>query len=277
MSVFGVPYAREDDALRAVLTAIQMQERLSAYNDQRMELGKTPIAIGVGICTGDVVAYCADPVGCIDEIRRAGVPVVAGNCEAQLAAGAPDCGCGFDEGSACDLLSAGWYGYAATRVSEADKDWMGGLPDIISFSHQGARYAVIHGGVTAVARFIWPTSPQTVFDEEWKAIEAVIGQVDHVIAGHSGVPFVRDMVQGRWINAGVIGMPPHDGRQQTRYAVLDGGEVQIHRLSYDVSGALTAMAAAGLTQGYDAGLRSGYWPSEDVLPPDLRMPSLASG
>jgi len=56
MSVFGVPYAREDDALRAVLTAIQMQERLSAYNDQRMELGKTPIAIGVGICTGDVVS-----------------------------------------------------------------------------------------------------------------------------------------------------------------------------------------------------------------------------
>jgi adenylate cyclase len=56
MSVFGVPYVREDDALRAVLTAIQMQERLSRFNDERMELGRTPIRIGIGICTGDVLS-----------------------------------------------------------------------------------------------------------------------------------------------------------------------------------------------------------------------------
>jgi adenylate cyclase len=56
MSVFGVPYTREDDALRAVLTAIQMQERLSQFNDERRELGREPIRIGIGICTGDVLS-----------------------------------------------------------------------------------------------------------------------------------------------------------------------------------------------------------------------------
>ena len=56
MSVFGVPYARADDALRAVKTAIQMQDRLSRFNDARMETGKIPIHIGIGICTGDVVS-----------------------------------------------------------------------------------------------------------------------------------------------------------------------------------------------------------------------------
>ena len=56
MSVFGVPYTREDDALRAVLTAIQMQERLSQFNDERLELGREPIRIGIGICTGDVLS-----------------------------------------------------------------------------------------------------------------------------------------------------------------------------------------------------------------------------
>jgi adenylate cyclase len=56
MSVFGVPYIREDDALRAVRTAIQMQERLSKFNDQRMEFGQAPIRIGIGICTGDVLS-----------------------------------------------------------------------------------------------------------------------------------------------------------------------------------------------------------------------------
>jgi adenylate cyclase len=56
MSVFGVPYTRKDDAQRAVRTAIQMQERLSRFNDQQLELGKAPIRIGIGICTGDVIS-----------------------------------------------------------------------------------------------------------------------------------------------------------------------------------------------------------------------------
>lgn len=38
-----------------------------------------------------------------------------------------------------------------------------------------------------------------------------------------------------------------------------------------------AMVAAGLTQGYDAALLSGYWPSEEVLPPDLRRAGLVNG
>jgi len=32
-----------------------------------------------------------------------------------------------------------------------------------------------------------------------------------------------------------------------------------------------AMRRAGLVQGYDTALSTGYWPSEDVLPADLRV------
>ena len=56
MSVFGVPYVREDDALRAVRTAIQMRDRLSEFNDRRMESGEPPIRVGIGICTGEVIS-----------------------------------------------------------------------------------------------------------------------------------------------------------------------------------------------------------------------------
>ena len=56
MSVFGVPYVREDDALRAVRTAIQMREQLPEFNDRRIRKGELPIRIGIGICTGDVIS-----------------------------------------------------------------------------------------------------------------------------------------------------------------------------------------------------------------------------
>ena len=229
------------------------------------------------ICTGDVVAYCGAPGATVDLMRQSGCVVVAGNCEIQLAAGAMDCGCGFEEGTACDLLSAGWFAHASQSIRQADKEWMGQVPDIVTFDHDGSRYAVIHGGFTDVARFIWENSDLTVFEAEWGAIEARVGPVDHVIAGHCGIPFVRQIPQGRWVNAGVIGMPPHDRANTTRYVVIDQGTVTIHNLVYDVQGAVNDMQTAGLTQGYHTALETGIWPSEDVLPQDLRLSSVASG
>ena len=238
-------------------------------------------AVGVSpdrmICTGDIVAYCGAPEASVAALRAAGCPVVAGNCERQLAENAPDCGCGFDAGSACDLLSVGWYAFARARMQDADRDWMRGLPDIISFSHAGGRYAVIHGGVTEVARFIWPNSPARLFEEEWDAAEATIGPVDHIIAGHCGVPFERECRRGRWINAGVIGMPPNDGGTNTRYALLRAGALTFHRLAYDVAGAAADMQRAGLPPDYRRALETGYWPSEDILPEDLRRAVSESG
>lgn len=231
----------------------------------------------VAICTGDVVAYCAQPAETVRAVRGAGCVVVAGNCEKQLAAGAGDCGCGFADGSACDVLSRGWYAFASAKIGAQDRQWMQNLPDIATFSHHGLRYAVIHGGFTNISRFIWPISPQPVFEEEIAAIEAHVGPVDGVIAGHCGIAFSRQVGGVKWINAGVIGMPANNGAQHTAYAVLRAGEIDFFQLTYDSAQAADAMVRAGLTQGYDRALLTGYWPSEDVLPPDLRRRVLASG
>lgn len=237
--------------------------------------------LGIGadrmICTGDVVAYCGAPRRTVDVIQRLGCAVVAGNCEIQLAEGRADCGCGFEEGSQCDLLSASWYGYAQNALDQQANDWMGGLPDVVSFHHNGQRYGVLHGGISDVARFIWSSSPEDVFAQEWELLSDAIGPVDHIIAGHSGIPFVRQTSDGRWINAGVIGMPPHDGHRQTRFALLEHGRVQIRSLSYDHDQAAQDMRQAGLPEGYRRGLLTGYWPSEDVLPSDLRSAAVAKG
>ncbi len=229
------------------------------------------------ICTGDLVAYCGQPVETVAKIRQLGCPVVAGNCEVQLAEGRQDCGCGFQAGTACDLLSAGWFAHADKSVDAPTRAWMASLPDLITFTHNGQRCAVIHGGAKENSRFIWETSFDAIFEEEIMQIQALVGKVDRVIAGHSGIAFQRVIGGISWVNAGVIGMPPNDGRPETRYMMLQNGQVELCNLSYDHTAAQAAMQAAGLTQGYDAALGSGYWPSEDVLPPDLRRAASVSG
>ncbi len=186
--IFGGPYSN--------LQALQAFDRIAAdYPASNV------------ICTGDVVAYCADPAACVALIRARGWTVVAGNCERQLQSGADTCGCGFDEGSVCDRLSRDWFPYAKARIGQGDRAWMATLPDGVFFEHAGRRHIVLHGGASDVAAYLWPTSPPAAFEAELAAIRE---PVDVVICGHSGLAFVRQVAGVTWINAGVIGMPPND-------------------------------------------------------------------
>jgi len=222
------------------------------------------------IFTGDVVAYGADALACSERLAGLGCPAILGNCEQQLLEGAADCGCGFEEGTACDLASKTWFDHASRQVGLRAAEFWGDTSEWLTFTHSGKRYAVIHGGAQDVARFIWPSDAPAVFETEFARIETAAGAVDAVICGHSGLPFERVIGKRRWINAGVIGIPPHDGRPETRYTILAGDGVRFHSLSYDFEGAAHAMENAGLTQGYETALRTGIWPSEDVLPAALR-------
>ncbi|QHQ35199.1 metallophosphoesterase family protein [Algicella marina] len=251
--LFGGPYSN-----------LQALEALLA------EAGRLGIPPERCICTGDLVAYCADPVAVAEQVRDLELPVVQGNCEVQLAAGASDCGCGFGENSVCDLLSRGWYAAADAAVGPELRQWMGGLPGRLVFTHAGRRWAVIHGGASQISRFLWAVSDAVDLADELATLEAEIGAVDGVIAGHCGIGFVREIGRHIWVNAGVIGMPPHDGLCETEFAVLDDDGVHLQRLAYDHGAAAAAMREAGLVQGYERALESGWWPSEDVLPMALR-------
>ena len=239
-------------------------------NLQALEALAEIVGDGPAICTGDVVAYGADPAACVVLFQGKGWPVVAGNCERQIAEGADDCGCGFEVGTACDLASRGWYPQALAACDDNTRRWMGALPDIGVFQTRGRRYAVIHGGTHQINRFIWPSDDDAVFLEEIGFVRDAVGHVDGVIAGHCGIAFHRHIDGCDWINAGVIGLPPHDGRVETRYATLKDGQAVFHRLSYEHDQARAQMEAVGLIQGYQETLTTGIWPSEDVLPEALR-------
>ena len=79
-----------------------------------------------------------------------------------------------------------------------------------------------------------------------------------------------------WINSGAIGMPAHDGDLDTHFAVISEKSIENKLLYYNVEAAFQAMQANSLTQGYHATLKTGYWPSEETLPMEMRVQS-ASG
>ena len=62
--LFGAPITREDDPTRAVACAIDMQLAMEPVNKQMKEWGLTPLEMGIGINTGEVV------VGNIGSLKR---------------------------------------------------------------------------------------------------------------------------------------------------------------------------------------------------------------
>ncbi len=56
MAVFGAPVPRTDDALHAVRAAVRMRHALLSLNQRLTRRGLSPLEIGIGIHTGEVVA-----------------------------------------------------------------------------------------------------------------------------------------------------------------------------------------------------------------------------
>jgi adenylate cyclase len=56
MALWGAPVAHPDDAVRSVSCALEMGEVLGRFNRQRMEQNHVPLAVGIGIHTGPLVA-----------------------------------------------------------------------------------------------------------------------------------------------------------------------------------------------------------------------------
>ncbi|MGE3633634.1 MAG: adenylate/guanylate cyclase domain-containing protein [Sandaracinaceae bacterium] len=56
MALFGAPVSHEDDAVRAVKTALEMRGVLAQFNAERIAAGQPEVKIGIGINTGHCVA-----------------------------------------------------------------------------------------------------------------------------------------------------------------------------------------------------------------------------
>jgi predicted phosphodiesterase len=222
------------------------------------------------VCTGDIAAYCADPEACYRLIRDWEIHCISGNVEQQLAAEGDCCGCNFQPGTTCDVLSAAWWRYCSERVSAETRRWMATLPDRLILELGDTKVGFTHGSPTMTAEFLFESSPW-----ETKAAHLDHLGVSVMVGGHCGLPFVSRQGTRLWLNSGALGMPANDGTTRGWYAVLHATSpreltVEIEPLSYDWRAAQRSMRAAGLPEPYASALETGLWPSLDILPPEER-------
>jgi len=217
------------------------------------------------IHSGDAVAYCADTEASAQFMADRRWHAIKGNVEEQIVLGGADCGCGYEQGSACDAASVRWYAHALATLSAGSRQWMAELPAHLTFSMGGISARVVHGSVQQTNRFMFDSLSDTEFEPELDE-----AGVDLVIAGHAGIPFTRFIGNRCWHNSGALGMPANDGTSRVWASVLqpkpDGLSITHHAITFDASTAATRIRTQGLPYGYADSLESGLWPSLDVLP-----------
>ena len=154
------------------------------------------------IHSGDAVAYCADTEASAQFLAARRWHAISGNVEEQIVLGGADCGCGYEQGSACDAASVRWYAHALATLSSASRQWMAKLPAHLTFSIGGISTRVVHGSVQQTNRFMFDSLSDAEFEQELDE-----AGVDLVIAGHAGILFTRIIGNRCWHNSGALGMP----------------------------------------------------------------------
>jgi predicted phosphodiesterase len=216
------------------------------------------------ICTGDIVAYCAQPKECIELIKNWGIHCIAGNVELNLVNDIDDCGCNFEDGSRCDTFSRQWYPYLKSQMKQDDIDWLATVPQFISMTFADKKIAVLHGSYYNTSEFVFKSTNWEVKQQNFDALKA-----DVILAGHCGLPFSDENKGKLWLNAGVIGMPANDGTPRVWYAILneiDGFNFEIKELNYDFEKASKLMEGKPLPQTYQKTLKTGIWDNCEILP-----------
>jgi alkylhydroperoxidase/carboxymuconolactone decarboxylase family protein len=266
---------------------------LQALTALRAEAERRGIAPQNVICTGDTAGYCAEPEECLNLLEDWGCHAIAGNVETNLVNGQDDCGCGFGDGSRCDMFAKLWYDYAARNVQTKGMAYMAGLPDILRFTYAGKETVILHGSPRNQSEFIWRSTPAELKQQFLADLKA-----DVAIGGHCGLPFAEQLtiaepsdasfgltklVEGSsdeglkqhnassfWLNAGVIGMPANDGTPRTWFLVLDdanGFDFDFHPLDYDhVSAKSKMISDRRLPVSYAATLTTGVWDNTEIMP-----------
>jgi putative phosphoesterase len=193
----------------------------------------------VAFC-GDVVDYGPCPIECIRWLRGHADHLVRGNHDNALAFDL-DCQCmgSFRQYS---LATRAWH---RTLVSEADREFLRGMPTLDWFECGGKHFRMAHATPQGD---LFEYLPMDQWDERVRGLDA-----DFVLLGHTHVQGARKFGNITVVNPGSVGLA-RDGGGQACYAVFAGGQMELKRVHYDVERTIAMLRNAPLSEQVIEGL-----------------------
>jgi diadenosine tetraphosphatase ApaH/serine/threonine PP2A family protein phosphatase len=240
IAVLGGVYAN-DTALAAVLADARRRDAEAVF------------------CLGDLGGFGPRPERVPPLLREHTVRVVRGNYDEAVAAGAPDCNCGYTDPRDNHYARIS-YAFTVARTPAAERAWLGALPGHARIALGPHRVLMVHGSPRRVNEFLWEsTTPDGL-------IRRLLGEyrADVLLCTHTGIKWHRalDGGEAHAVNVGAVGRPENDGTPDVWYALLTAEpdvRVEFVRVAYDHEATARAIEAAGLPAEFAETLRSGWW------------------
>jgi predicted phosphodiesterase len=214
---------------------------------------------------GDLVGYAPWPDETVALLRERGIPGIAGNYDSTVAAGAPHCGCRYEDPRQ-EALSHRSYAWTREHVSADTKRFLGSLPFRLDLRPRGGHapgptVVGVHGTPTLNTLY-WTADRPDDFCLKM-AGHAGARPGDVICFGHTHVPWHREVGGIHFVNTGSVGRPK-DGDWRAGYVLLDvGGDVpsiEFVRVEYDLDEAVRAIRASELPDEFAEYLATGGRP-----------------
>ncbi|CAJ36881.1 metallophosphoesterase family protein [Methanocella arvoryzae] len=177
------------------------------------------------VCMGDLVDYGPDPGAVIDWVRKNDVPVIRGNHDNAVGF-MVDCGCGYKY----KHLSVATREYTWKVLSDADMEFLRGLPLSRDLEIDGLKLKMVHGSPESFFDYLYPDIAPEKLAEYTAGITS-----DYLLTGHTHFPAVLKAPTTTVLNPGSVGQP-RDKDWRASCMVLDTATrtQEIRRITYDI-------------------------------------------
>ncbi len=224
-------------------------------------------------CLGDLVGYNIWPNEVINEIRKRGIPTIAGNYDFGIGRTSDDCGCAYktDDEKANGAVS---ISFTNSIVKDEQRQYLRTLPAHLKVEFQlnndKLNLLLVHGSPRKINEYLFE-------DRDQKSMLRIMEQADADIMcfGHTHKPYhriLKSVTEGQdhfrhAVNIGSVGKPK-DGNPQGGYVLLtiddsssilskDSIAVEFVRFDYDINKAAKAVEDSPLPNAYAESLRKG--------------------
>ena len=225
-------------------------------------------------CLGDLVGYNIWPNEVINEIRRRGIPAIAGNYDQGIGLMSDECGCAYKTESEKDMGKIS-ISYTNSLVKPEERKYLRTLPAHIKLEFQlnndKMNLLLVHGSPRKINEYLFE-------DRDEKSLLRIMHDADADILcfGHTHKPYHRTLSETtenkpryrHAINIGSVGKPK-DNDPRGCYVLLhihdnssiftaESIRVEFIRFSYDVEKAAKAVEDSPLPNEYAEMLRKGF-------------------